>query len=125
MVSTTRMAIRHAVADREDDATDCDTTGGDAALTPPPVDRQTVIITLTEPGRAFRLAARTASAVGRLSGRKIRTGFGNPVAVTGDGVAIMVWRAGAMVAVAQLVERRVVVPDVGGSSPLGHPTAFI
>ncbi len=26
-----------------------------------------------------------------------------------------------MVAVAQLVERRVVVPDVEGSSPFGHP----
>jgi hypothetical protein len=26
-----------------------------------------------------------------------------------------------MVVVAQLVERRVVVPDVGGSSPLDHP----
>ena len=26
-----------------------------------------------------------------------------------------------MVAIAQLVERRLVVPDVAGSSPVGHP----
>lgn len=27
----------------------------------------------------------------------------------------------AMVAIAQLVERRIVIPDVAGSSPVGHP----
>lgn len=30
-----------------------------------------------------------------------------------------------MVAVAQVVERQVVVLDVGGSSPLGHPSFFL
>jgi hypothetical protein len=30
-----------------------------------------------------------------------------------------------MVAVAQLVERRIVVPDVAGSIPVGHPISFL
>jgi hypothetical protein len=30
-----------------------------------------------------------------------------------------------MVVVAQLVERRVVVPDVAGSSPVGHPNILV
>ena len=38
------------------------------------------------------------------------------------GAAVTIVVAAPMVAVAQLVEHLVVVQDVGGSSPLGHPS---